>query len=104
VRNRGSRISCLTNAVADERFIKARFARNSRDVRRHVDWLLDQVGDRALTLAELRAAACGTVPSCCSVSATGHGGPMLWPEQLRLAECGLELWFDVYFASRVGAV
>jgi hypothetical protein len=69
----------------------------SRDVRRHIDWLLDHLTDRTLTLTELRAAGCETVLSCYWVSASGHGGPMLWPEQLaRLAECGLELWFDVY--------
>ena len=73
---------------------------NSRDVRRHIDWLLERVTDRTLVFAELRAAGCETVLSCYWASASGHGGPMLWPEQLaRLAECGLELWFDVYFPS-----
>ena len=53
---------------------------------------------RALVLTELRTAGCETVLDCYWVSATGHGGPMLWAEQLgRLAEYGLELWFDVYF-------
>ena len=86
-------------------FLTSDGAIESRDGRCHVDWLLDRVGHRALTLAELRTVGCETLLSCYWVSASGHGGPMLSPEQLgRLAECGLEVWFDVYFTSRVGAV
>lgn len=75
----------------------------SRDERRHIDWLLDRLADKALVLSELRAAGCETVISCYWESAIGHGGPALWPEQMaRLAEAGLEIWFDVYFPDRSG--
>lgn len=78
-------------------FLTSKGAVASRDVRRHIDWLLDRIGERPLAFAELRSAGCETVLSCFWAAARGHGGPMLWPDQLgRLAECGLELWFDVY--------
>jgi hypothetical protein len=77
----------------------------SRDLRRHIDWVLDELGESAAVLAELRAAGCKTIVSCYWTSAAGHGGPTVSPEQMaRLAASGLEVSFDVYFASGVEAV
>ena len=75
---------------------------DSRDVRRHVDWLLDRIVPVAEQLRELlrmdphaKAAVC-----CLWVSASGHGGPVLsGPQLTRLAELGLDIWFDVYFSN-----
>jgi Domain of unknown function (DUF4279) len=71
----------------------------SRDVRRHLDWLLARLAPRGESIAELQ-----NVPdvrmsvNCAWYSRSGHGGPTLWPEQMRqLAELNLEVSFDIYF-------
>lgn len=38
--------------------------------------------------------------SCVWWSALGHGGPVLWPEQMKaLADLNRECSFDIYFAD-----
>jgi hypothetical protein len=79
-------------------FLRTADVVHSRDVRRHIDWLLDQLEPRREVLAKLQAAGCQTIISCYWLSYQGHGGPMLLPQNMaRLASLGLELWFDVYF-------
>ncbi len=74
---------------------------DSRDLRRHLDWLLERLGaDAAGRLARLRAAGGRADVACDWVSATGSGGPILSPAQTRrLADLDLEVWFDVSFGS-----
>lgn len=74
---------------------------NSKDARRHLDWLLD-----ALECAPTRVNALVTDETvriyviCVWWSAAGHGGPTISPSQMaRLAQLGLELGFDVYFLA-----
>ena len=70
----------------------------SRDVRRHIDWLLELLEPRADALKRLQKAGCKTVVSCYWQSAFGHGGPMLTAaNMLRMANLGLEIWFDIYW-------
>lgn len=70
---------------------------HSRDVRRHIDWILDQVTPVAARFRDLIARGAKADVACFWVSASGHGGPMLSPIQMRrLAELELECWFDVY--------
>ncbi len=73
----------------------------SRDLRRHLDWLLERLGpDAGPALARLRAAAGTADVTCYWLSATGSGGPLLGPAQTRrLADLGLDVWFDVYFGG-----
>ena len=74
----------------------------SRDVRRHLDWLLDQIEPHAGTLGELQASGGKMDVSCYWESLSGHGGPTLSPSTMgRLAVLGLETWFDVYFAAGI---
>jgi hypothetical protein len=69
----------------------------SRDVRRHIDWLLDQVEPKGDVLKQLQSQGYPTVINCFWCTESGHGGPMLWPRQMsRLGALGLELWFDIY--------
>jgi Domain of unknown function (DUF4279) len=77
---------------------------SSKDVRRHLDWLLDKlepVSDRLKELQkqpEVRMAI-----NCIWWSAYGQGGPTLWPEQMkRMAEMNLECAFDIYFFGDEG--
>jgi Domain of unknown function (DUF4279) len=70
----------------------------SRDSRRHIDWLLDQIEDKAATLRSLQAEGARIAVSCYWLSLSGHGGPTISPGQMRrLGALNIELWFDVYF-------
>lgn len=71
----------------------------SKDLRRHLDWLLGALGPSLDGLTELQSRSDVRVTvACIWRSAHGHGGPVLWPEQMRrLAELDLEVGFDVYF-------
>jgi hypothetical protein len=78
---------------------------NSRDVRRHIDFLLDQVATKAEALTWIRAFGGTTDIVCYWVSASGQGGPSLWPKQMAaLAMLDLEIWFDVYAGQSEGRV
>ena len=71
----------------------------SKDLRVHLDWLLDLIEPKVDVLEEL-ASMSGTKISigCIWWSAMGHGGPTFWPEQLlRLGKLGVEVGFDIQF-------
>ena len=70
---------------------------DSRDSRRHVDWLLDQLVPKQDAIRSLQQAGCKMDISCYWLSAEGHGGPTLSPLQMgKLALLNIELGFDVY--------
>ena len=70
---------------------------DSRDSRRHIDWLLDQLDPKAEAIDTLQEMGCRMVISCFWASRSGHGGPMLPPTQMkRLGKLNIELWFDFY--------
>jgi hypothetical protein len=70
----------------------------SLDVRRHLDWLLDRLAGRQEAIESLHAASARMSVTCIWWSRSGHGGPTLWPPQMRrLAELNLECSFDIYF-------
>lgn len=74
---------------------------NSRDLRRHLDWLLDTIEPRAAALRQLQAE--GSARMLLFLvwwSAEGLGGPIFWPEHLgRLASLGIECQFSLAFYS-----
>jgi hypothetical protein len=81
-------------------FLSSDGAVASRDVRRHLDWLLAQLTPRVSAVHALQADGCSMDVSCFWVSASGHGGPSVRPAQMgELARLGLELWFDVYLGG-----
>ncbi len=70
---------------------------DSRDSRRHVDWLLDRAESVADALRSLQNEGCRTEIACYWVSKDGHGGPTIPAAQMRrLADLDIELWFDFY--------
>jgi len=72
----------------------------SKDSRRHLDFILDQLVPKADVLQELRQLGSKMHISCYWLSKSGHGGPTIPPEQMRrLALLDLELWFDIYFTN-----
>lgn len=69
---------------------------DSRDARRHIDWVLDRVS--LPDLARLLETTCDGRLWCFWLSQSGHGGPTLSPAQCRrAAKVGLDIVFDVYF-------
>jgi hypothetical protein len=68
----------------------------SKDLRRHLDWILDKIEPISTQLIELQQ-----IPKtrmalrCVWWSAYGEGGPTLWPEQMgRIAKLNLECTFS----------
>jgi len=69
----------------------------SRDSRRHLDWLLDRVLPVTEKVRALESRGARVWISCYWVSASGHGGPSLLPVHLKkLSELGVEFWYDFY--------
>jgi hypothetical protein len=69
----------------------------SKDVRRHVDWLLDQLEDKSEIIRQLQESGSEIHISCFWESAIGQGGPMLDPVILkRIAKLNIGIIFDVY--------
>jgi hypothetical protein len=78
-------------------FLRSRDHVESRDSRRHVDWLLDRVAPKAEAIKGLQETGCKMDISCYWLSRSGHGGPTVSPSQMaRLAELNIGLWFDFY--------
>ena len=74
----------------------------SKDVRRHIDWLLDQIKGKSNLINRLQIAGSEIHISCYWASASGHGGPMLDTRILkRIAEMNIGISFDIYFAGDV---
>jgi hypothetical protein len=78
-------------------FLSSEDSVESGDIRRHIDWILEQIADKSDVFVALRDAGGTADVSCYWATASGHGGPSLWPRQMAiLASLGLEIWFDVY--------
>jgi hypothetical protein len=70
---------------------------NSKDVRRHVDWILTQLAGKEDQFLKLQDEGYETDIFCYWLSASGHGGPELDPELMqRLVSLRLIIGFDVY--------
>jgi hypothetical protein len=71
----------------------------SKDLRRHLDWLLHQLTPRAAALHQLQATeGVRMTVSCIWWSASGQGGPTVWPEQMKaLADLDLECALSVSY-------
>src|SRR5207253_2980971 len=75
-------------------FLSSEGVVQSRDARRHIDWLLDQLEPASRALQKLQTAGCWMEISCYWLSRSGHGGPTLSPYQMsRLAALRLEIEF-----------
>lgn len=77
----------------------------SKDLRRHIDWLLDRIDPRAMEFDELAGTGVEADIFCYWESATGHGGPGLSPPQMeRLVRRNLPVGVDVYFPESRNSV
>ncbi len=78
-------------------FLSTRGKIASRDVRRHVAWILDKLAGKDEILRNLQAEGCRMDILCYWLSADGHGGPTLSPGIMRrLGDLELEIGFDIY--------
>ena len=78
-------------------FLTSKDQVDSRDSRRHIDWLLARVASKAEAIRSLQELGCRLTISCYWLSRSGHGGPIIPASQMRkLGELNLELWLDVY--------
>ena len=72
----------------------------SRDSRRHIDWILDQIEPLKIKFLELHKSKIMIDICCFWESSTGNGGPTISPKQMkRLVKFDLELWWDVWFSE-----
>ena len=70
---------------------------NSKDSRRHIDYLADKLLPIEPKIKALLKEGVKMDISCYWLSENGQGGPTLSPQQLtNLANLGIELWFDIY--------
>ncbi len=72
----------------------------SKDVRPHIEWLLDALSNSTQGLQTLQDHHEVVMGVECEWWSYGLGGPALWPEQLRrLADLNLECGFSLQFHS-----
>jgi hypothetical protein len=72
----------------------------SRDTRRHIDWILDQLEPCAGAFDQLLSRGASVDIFSYWVSACGQGGPILSPPQFaRLARFRVECVYDIYFTG-----
>jgi hypothetical protein len=72
----------------------------SRDLRRHLDWLLERLEPKRDILLRLSREGCAMDLFCFWCSARGQGGPELDAVRMgRLSALGLTIRFDIYFSG-----
>lgn len=79
-------------------FLSTKGQIDSKDLRRHLDSLLEILAAHGDELQTLQAMPNVTTDvSCYWLSKSGHSGPTLSPKQMRmLCQLNLEIWFDCY--------
>ena len=78
-------------------FLSSQDQVNSKDVRRHIAWILDHMAGSKDEFLKLQDEGYETDLFCYWLSASGHGGPELDPELMqRLVSLRLPIGFDVY--------
>lgn len=90
--------SAATPSAVNGWFLCSEDAVNSRDLRRHVDWILEKVALTKESVDALLKNGGRVVLRCFWLSAHGHGGPILSAVQCsRLGDLGIDTEFDIYF-------
>ena len=79
-------------------FLESKEKVTSKEVRRHIDWLLEQLDGKSEVIRELQTDGSEIHLSCFWEPAVGDGGPMLDPELIKkLASLNIGIAFDIYF-------
>ncbi|MBT0721508.1 DUF4279 domain-containing protein [Rosenbergiella collisarenosi] len=96
----------VTNSICRKRKVKYSIWKlcsegfvKSRDLREHIDWLLDKMVPRNKELKKLQeVSGLSMYINCVWRGNRGYGGPVLWPAQMkRISYLDIECAFDVYF-------
>lgn len=78
-------------------FLTSKEQVKSRDVRRHIDFVIEKVLAKKEDILKLQSQEVEMDLSCYWSSTQGQGGPTLSPKQMKaLAELHIDVWFDIY--------
>jgi hypothetical protein len=81
-------------------FLSNRDRVTSKDIRRHVDWLIEQVSSCSAELRKLQEEGASNDVFCYWYSKSRQGGPSLYPDAMRaLGDLRLPIGFDIYFGD-----
>ncbi len=81
-------------------FLTSRETVDSRDSRRHIDWIVDQLWNTKEVIQMMLLEGFKIDITSFWVSNSGNGGPTISPYQMaRLADLGIEIWWDIYFSD-----
>lgn len=97
--NRGDKVgNALSSKIENNGwFLSTKEAIKSKDFRRHIDFLISLLIPIKPKLNEIISNGAKIDFCCYWKSNDGHGGPTISAQQFsKLAELGLDLWFDVY--------
>jgi hypothetical protein len=100
------RVSLTTGRTREVRrnawFLSSEGHLDSKDLRRHLDWLVDRIEPAAAALTRLRKERGVRADIWCVWwSAAGSGGPTLSPKQMRrIAPLDLDCAFEIMFFGR----
>lgn len=99
---KGEELSKRSRYTSNGWFLSSAEAVDSRDARRHIDYLLDQILPVKDKIEEIQKGSAQVDITCFWVSKTCNGGPTLSKQQLRkLADLGVDFWFDFYCSDEV---
>lgn len=78
-------------------FLESEKAVQSKDTRRHIDWIVSSLDGKGRAIEELRSHGADFYVFC-TWESSGQGGPMLDPEQMEgLSKLGLSIGWEVWF-------
>jgi len=81
-------------------FLSSEHEVDSRDSRKHIDWVIDQIWTKKDVVSDLIKEGWEVDISSYWLSSSGNGGPTLSPYQMeRLVGLDLEVWWDIYFSD-----
>jgi hypothetical protein len=80
-------------------FLSSKNVLASKDLREHIDWLAKKISLSNIDLNKLKNTyGIKFELKCFWNSKYGHGGPTLWPEQMKtVSDLGIDLTFDIYY-------
>ena len=81
-------------------FLSSQGTIESRDARRHIDWLLDQIEPTQSAFLKLVNDDAEADIFCFWESSSGNGGPIILPHQMaRLLKFNLSVGWDIWFSE-----
>jgi len=80
--------------------LKTKDVVKSKDLRAHIDWIIDKISGKKAELRLLKRSGYYIKVTCFWISASGNGGPIIdHPLTKRLSKYPIDLEFDIWFSS-----